>query len=53
MAKRQSERQQGEGAKSPESGPMGTDHEHGYSGPMGTENKIEEEAASRVGEEKG
>ena len=50
MAKRQSERQQGEGAKSPESGPMGTDHRHGHSGPMGTENKIEEEAASRVGD---
>ena len=50
MAKRQSDRQQGEGAKSPKSGPMGTDHEHGHSGPMGTENKIEEEAASRVGD---
>ena len=44
------ERREDEGAKSPESGPMGTDHEHGHSGPMGTENKIEEEAASRVGD---
>ncbi|PLS87659.1 MAG: hypothetical protein CYG60_00660 [Actinobacteria bacterium] len=46
------ERWEDEGAKSPESGPMGTDHEHGHSGPMGTEDKHEEEAESRVGEEK-
>ena len=38
------ERREDEGAKSPESGPMGTDHEHGHSGPMGTEDKHEEEA---------
>ncbi len=44
-------RREGEGARSPESGPMGTDHEHGDSGPMGTEDKHEEEAESRVGEE--
>ncbi len=45
------ERRQGEGDKSPESGPMGTDHEPGPPGPMGTEDKHEEEAESRVGEE--
>ena len=45
------ERREGEGAKSPESGPLGTDHEPGHSGPMGTEEKTEEEAESRVGEE--
>ncbi len=30
---------------------MGTDHEPGRPGPMGTEDKHEEEAESRVGEE--
>ncbi len=45
------ERREDEEAKSPESGPMGTDHEHGHSGPLGTEDKHEEEAESRVGEE--
>ncbi len=37
--------------RSPESGPMGTDHEPAPVGPMGTEDKHEEEAESRVGEE--
>ena len=45
------ERREGEEGRSPESGPMGTDHEPGRPGPMGTENKTEEEAESRVGEE--
>ncbi len=45
------ERRETEGAESPESGPMGTDHEPGRPGPMGTEDKHEEEAESRVGEE--
>ena len=45
------ERTGGEEAGSPESGPMGTDHRPGRAGPMGTEEKIEEEAESRVGEE--
>ena len=45
------ERREGEEAKSPESGPMGTDHESAPGGPMGTEDKHEEEAESRVGEE--
>ncbi len=47
------ERRETEGAKSPESGPMGTDHEPAPGGPMGTEDKHEEEAESRVGEEDG
>ncbi|MDP9478467.1 MAG: hypothetical protein M3R38_22765 [Actinomycetota bacterium] len=37
--------------RSPESGPMGTDHEPAPVGPMGIEDKHEEEAESRVGEE--
>ncbi len=45
------ERRETEGAESPESGPMGTDHEPGPPGPMGTEDKHEEEAGSKVGEE--
>jgi hypothetical protein len=45
------ERRESEEAKSPESGPMGTDHEPAPGGPMGTEDKHEEEAESRVGEE--
>ncbi len=45
------ERREAEGAESPESGPMGTDHEPGRPGPMGTEDKKEDEAESRVGEE--
>ncbi len=45
------ERRENEGAKSPESGPMGTDHEPDPGGPMGTEDKKEDEAESRVGEE--
>jgi hypothetical protein len=45
------ERRESEGDKSPESGPMGTDHEPAPGGPMGTEDKHEEEAESRVGEE--
>ncbi len=48
---RKDERREGEEDKSPESGPMGTDHESDPSGPMGTEDKHEEEAGSRVGEE--
>ncbi len=45
------ERRETEGTESPESGPMGTDHEPAPGGPMGTEDKHEEEAGSRVGEE--
>ena len=45
------ERGEDKEAKSPESGPMGTDHEPAPGGPMGTEDKHEEEAESRVGEE--
>ncbi len=45
------ERGESEEDRSPESGPMGTDHEPGRPGPMGTEDKHEEEAESRVGEE--
>ncbi len=52
-ARRASEHERGEGEedRSPESGPMGTDHEPAPGGPMGTEDKHEEEAESRVGEE--
>ena len=45
------ERGESEGDRSPESGPMGTDHGPAPGGPMGTEDKHEEEAGSRVGEE--
>ena len=45
------ERRESEEAESPESGPMGTDRESGRAGPMGTEDKHEEEAGSKVGEE--
>ncbi len=45
------ERGKSEEDRSPESGPMGTDHEPAPVGPMGTEDKHEEEAESRVGEE--
>jgi hypothetical protein len=45
------ERRESEEDRSPESGPMGTDHEPAPGGPMGTEDKHEEEAESRVGEE--
>lgn len=45
------ERREGDEDRNPASGPMGTDHEPGHSGPMGTEDKHEEEAGSRVGEE--
>jgi hypothetical protein len=45
------ERGEDKEAKSPESGPMGTDHEPAPGGPMGTKDKHEEEAESRVGEE--
>ena len=45
------ERGESEEDRSPESGPMGTDHVPAPGGPMGTEDKTEEQAESRVGEE--
>ena len=45
------ERGESEENRSPGSGPMGTDHDSAPGGPMGTEDKTEEEAGSRVGEE--
>ena len=45
------ERRESEETESPKSGPMGTAHESGRAGPMGSEDKHEEEAGSKMGEE--